>query len=70
MRPNEQDHSGEAMTLKEWQRGWDELWDEARLRGRYSTATTYAAVPLDLWERMRAYPVKPQEQVAGIEEKR
>jgi hypothetical protein len=58
------------MTPEEWQQGWEALADEARLRGRYGTATNCVDVPMDLWERMRAYPVKPQESNAGIEEKR
>jgi hypothetical protein len=58
------------MTHEEWERGWDELREEARRYARYGVATTYFAVPMDLWERMLAYPAKPQESNAGIEEKR
>lgn len=48
------------MTLEQWQRGWDALVLEAKLRGSFvGLSTNNLAVPRDLWDRMAAYPPKP-----------
>jgi len=48
------------MTLEQWQRGWDALVLEAKLRGSFvGLSTNNLAVPRDLWDRMVAYPPKP-----------
>lgn len=48
------------MTLEQWQRGWDALVLEAKLRGSFvGLLTNNLAVPRDLWDRMVAYPPKP-----------
>lgn len=51
-----------AKDLETWERGWKELCDEAKIRGRYSgVSTTALEVPYDLWNRILAYPDKPSE---------